>query len=128
MKPINIEKLMNHSTGISDSYYRATEAELLEDYLKAIDFLTINDHNRLQKQAIDASEKSKEENSLIKTKLHERDDDIAELKPAVKFLTDKINAAVISDPSSEVISNEKGVPKAIKFSATAGTVTGEISK
>jgi hypothetical protein len=25
MKPINIEKLMNHSTGISDSYYRATE-------------------------------------------------------------------------------------------------------
>jgi hypothetical protein len=28
---------MNHSTGISDSYYRATEAELLEDYFKAID-------------------------------------------------------------------------------------------
>ena len=28
MKPINIEKLMNHSTGISDSYYRATENEL----------------------------------------------------------------------------------------------------
>jgi hypothetical protein len=25
MKPINIEKLMNHSVGISDSYYRATE-------------------------------------------------------------------------------------------------------
>jgi hypothetical protein len=33
MKPINIEKLMGHSTGISDSYYRATEKELLEDYL-----------------------------------------------------------------------------------------------
>jgi integrase len=29
MKPINIETLMNHSTGISDSYYRATENELL---------------------------------------------------------------------------------------------------
>ena len=27
MKPINIEILMNHSTGISDSYYRATESE-----------------------------------------------------------------------------------------------------
>jgi len=36
MKPINIEKLMNHSVGISDSYYRATENELLEDYLKAV--------------------------------------------------------------------------------------------
>jgi hypothetical protein len=33
MKPINIEKLMGHSTGISDSYYRATEKELSEDYL-----------------------------------------------------------------------------------------------
>jgi hypothetical protein len=40
MKPINIEILLNHSTGISDSYYRATEKELMEDYLKAIDFLT----------------------------------------------------------------------------------------
>jgi hypothetical protein len=43
-------------------------------------------------------------------------------------LTDKINAAVISDPSSEVISNGKGVPEAIKFSATAGIVRGEISE
>jgi hypothetical protein len=28
MKPINIEKLMGHSIGISDSYYRATENEI----------------------------------------------------------------------------------------------------
>jgi galactitol-specific phosphotransferase system IIB component len=47
MKPINIEILMGHSTGISDSYYRATEAELLEDYLKAVDFLTISTENKL---------------------------------------------------------------------------------
>ena len=33
MKPINIEKLMGHSIGISGSYYRATENELLEDYV-----------------------------------------------------------------------------------------------
>lgn len=50
MKSINIEKLMGHSVGISDSYYRATESELLEDYLKAIDFLTINEENRLRKK------------------------------------------------------------------------------
>jgi hypothetical protein len=37
MKPINIEKLMNHSIGISNAYYRATENDLLEDYLKASD-------------------------------------------------------------------------------------------
>jgi len=50
MRSINIEKLMGHSVGISDSYYRATESELLEDYLKAIDLLTINEENRLQKK------------------------------------------------------------------------------
>jgi hypothetical protein len=43
MKPINVEILMGHSVGLSDSYYRATESELLEDYLKAIDLLTINE-------------------------------------------------------------------------------------
>jgi hypothetical protein len=48
MMPINIEILMGHSVGISDSYYRATESELLEDYLKAIDSLTINEENRLR--------------------------------------------------------------------------------
>lgn len=41
MMPINIEILMGHSVGISDSYYRATEKELLADYLKAIKFLTV---------------------------------------------------------------------------------------
>jgi hypothetical protein len=50
MRSINIEKLMGHSVGISDSYYRATETELLEDYLKAIDLLTINEESRLVKK------------------------------------------------------------------------------
>jgi integrase len=41
MKPINVETLMGHSTGISDSYYRPTENDLLEDYLKVVDHLTV---------------------------------------------------------------------------------------
>jgi integrase len=41
MKPINVETLMGHSTGISDSYYRPTEKELLDDYLNVVDHLTI---------------------------------------------------------------------------------------
>jgi hypothetical protein len=50
MKSINIEILMGHSVGISDSYYRVTEGELLQDYLKAIDHLTISNENQLQKE------------------------------------------------------------------------------
>jgi hypothetical protein len=41
MKPINVEILMGHSTGISDSYYRPTQKELLDDYLNVVDHLTI---------------------------------------------------------------------------------------
>src|SRR5919109_3817780 len=69
MKPINIEKLMNHSTGISDSYYRATENELLEDYLKAVEMLTINDDKlTLQKQVAELTEKSRDNEYIIKSK------------------------------------------------------------
>ena len=48
MKPINIEILMGHSTGISDSYYRPTETELLDDYKKVVDLLTINESDKLR--------------------------------------------------------------------------------
>jgi hypothetical protein len=48
MKPINVEILMGHSTGISDSYYRPTENDLLEDYLKVVDKLTISGESRLR--------------------------------------------------------------------------------
>ncbi len=41
MRPINVDMLMGHSTGISDSYYRPPEKDLLEDYLKAVPDLTI---------------------------------------------------------------------------------------
>lgn len=37
MKPINVETLSGRSTGISDSYYRPTESELLQEYLKVAD-------------------------------------------------------------------------------------------
>jgi phage I-like protein len=72
--------------------------------------LTINNQNRLQKQVAVLSEKSSQENIEMKTKLYERDNDIAELKAAVAFLTDKVNAAIIAnEPSSKVIFNQKGI-------------------
>jgi S-adenosylmethionine:tRNA-ribosyltransferase-isomerase (queuine synthetase) len=80
MKPINVEKLMNHSCGISDNYYRITEAELLEDYLKAVDLLTINsDKLILQKQVTELKEKSKDSEYIIKAKLQEKENQIGAL-------------------------------------------------
>lgn len=76
MKPINVEKLLSHSIGISNSYYRPTENELFEDYLKVADMLSLNKENRLQKQLNGYKEKNNEESHIIKGKLHEKDEQI----------------------------------------------------
>ena len=69
MKPINVEILMGHSTGISDSYYRPNENELLQDYLNAIPELTILKENRVTNQ---------------KEKIRAHDSDIVELKEEIE--------------------------------------------
>jgi len=66
MKPINIEKLLSHSIGISNSYYRPTENELLEDYLKCIDLISLDKENKLQKQLHKYVDKNNEETYIIK--------------------------------------------------------------
>jgi len=42
---------MGHSTGISESYYRPTEKELLEDYLKAVPLLTISEAEEVRRES-----------------------------------------------------------------------------
>jgi hypothetical protein len=73
MKPINVEILMGHSVGISDSYYRPTENELLQDYLRATDALTISEEKHLR-HAVEARGK------IIEANLLEKDREIAGLK------------------------------------------------
>jgi hypothetical protein len=98
MKPINVEVLMSHSTGVSDSYYRPVENVLLEDYIKAVDVLTINtDKTTLQKQITELTEKSKEENYIIKGKLSDKEKEMQLLrqrdsvnKDAIATLSDQI--------------------------------------
>jgi hypothetical protein len=47
MKPINVEITMGHDIGVSASYYEPTERAVLEDYMMAVDLLTINGHSKL---------------------------------------------------------------------------------
>jgi hypothetical protein len=68
MKSINIELLMGHSIGISDSYYRITEDELLNEYLKAVNHLTINENNILRHQVMELTTDS---NGIVKMQLNE---------------------------------------------------------
>lgn len=41
------EMLLGHSIGLAGAYYKPTEDEMLDEYLKAADNLTINEENRL---------------------------------------------------------------------------------
>jgi hypothetical protein len=59
MRPINVYITMGHDIGISESYYKPSEREVLDDYLKAVDLLTINsDKLILQKQVLELKEEN----------------------------------------------------------------------
>jgi hypothetical protein len=80
MKSLNVEILMGHDIGISKPYYKPSEQELLQDYLKAVDLLTIhNSNSKLEKQVKELKEKSKDDDDLIKAKLQEKDNQLQTL-------------------------------------------------
>jgi hypothetical protein len=67
MKPVHVELLLGHNIGLSGAYYKPTENQLLEDYLNAVNVLTINEENRLKKKVEELVEKQ-DEVSYIKFK------------------------------------------------------------
>ena len=75
----NIKMLMDHSLGESGNYHRPTETQLLEDYLKAGDLLTVNEENRQTKKINELQEKNIEKDYVIKGKLQEKDEQINQL-------------------------------------------------
>ena len=42
------ELLLGHQIGLTSAYYRPSENDMLEEYLKSVDNLTINEESRLQ--------------------------------------------------------------------------------
>jgi integrase len=48
MKSLFVDVLANHDIGVKKHYLRVKESELLQEYLKAVDALTINQENKLQ--------------------------------------------------------------------------------
>jgi hypothetical protein len=89
MKSINVEICMGHNIGISKSYYKPSQNELLQDYLKAVDVLTVDadkDNSILQKEVEKLKETNENNEHIIKSKLQERDDAIVALSDQVMRL------------------------------------------
>lgn len=91
MKSLHVSLLMGHDTGIVAHYYRPNDDELLDDYLKAIDLLTINEENRLSKEVDVLKKKNQEKDHVIEIKLQERDDAITALSDQVLKLIQEID-------------------------------------
>ncbi len=65
------ERLMGHDTGLDNNYFKPNENDILNEYLKAVNELTINEEFRLQQQVVELTEKQ-DEISLMKLK-HEKE-------------------------------------------------------
>lgn len=88
--PIVIEHLIGHKNGDSRigisklmmTYDPAMEDELLNEYLKAVDLLTINDEARL-KRANQALQQKVDDVSILKTRLEKKEEDISKIYEAL---------------------------------------------
>ena len=69
---------MGHDLGVSESYWKPTELDVLQDYLKAVDLLTINGNlAKLSREVKELKGKSKDsEVYIIKGRLEEKDKQI----------------------------------------------------
>jgi hypothetical protein len=105
---------MGHNIGLSASYYKPIEREVSDDYLKAVDVLTINsDKIILQKQVAKLSEKSKNNEYIIRRKLAEKDYQI-------KNLSEKFNS--MQSMLEKVITATTQVQNPRQFSSIAQTL------
>lgn len=80
MKPIHVEMLLGHNIGLSGSYYKPTEKQILEDYGNAIEILTINKEHLISKHIQQINQKNQENEYIIKGKLLEKDEQIKEMQ------------------------------------------------
>jgi hypothetical protein len=48
VEPLIKEMLLGHHTGLEENYYRPEEQDLLNEYLKCVDMLTVNNEFRLR--------------------------------------------------------------------------------
>ncbi|HEX5975927.1 MAG TPA: hypothetical protein VFY68_01555 [Nitrososphaeraceae archaeon] len=142
MKYLHIEYLMGHDIGITGNYRRFQEQKLLNDYLKAVAFLTISSQKttQLQQQVAQLTVKNEEQKHVIERKLAEKEKESQETKKALeeikakhedtkkelqqlidnrqvqfeKYMTDILEARLKLVSPAYVYSSDKAFRKAVK--------------
>ncbi len=86
-RTLNVDLLLGHDIGLSESYHKPTQDQLLEDYLLAVDVLTINDYSTtFQKQVTELVERNEEQSYIIKAKLAEKEKEAEHTKKDFELL------------------------------------------
>ncbi len=93
IKPVVAELLLGHSLGLGDSYLRFTQEEIMEEYIKALDNLTINDENRLKLQIDILTSKAQNTEQIIDAKIAEKDIEIRNMQQQIKTILAAISTS-----------------------------------
>lgn len=122
MKSINVELTMGHQLGtVTSSYYKPTEKEVLDDYLKAVDLLTIHSETiELKKQYEKLETENKNNEYIIKGKLQEKDEAIEILNKKFNDLTSIIESMVTSLAN---VSDQKSLNTIAQTMYASGLIT-----
>ncbi|HEX7259110.1 MAG TPA: hypothetical protein VF242_13730, partial [Nitrososphaeraceae archaeon] len=87
------EKLMGHKKKqeLDYNYFRPSESQLLQEYLKVVDDLTINEENRLQKQVQELKQHDDYQKHIIDKKIKEKDEEIANMRQAMRTVSESVD-------------------------------------
>ena len=93
MRPANVEITMGHDIGVSSSYYKPTEKEVLEDYLKAVSTLSISSDNViLQKEVAELQQRSKDNEYILKGRLQDTENEIKNIRTMLEKLLTSLSS------------------------------------
>ncbi len=93
MKPINVEMLLCHNIGISGSYYRPTENELLDDFLKVSKHLIVQENNNnddLKREIDELLYRNETNENTLKVIQQQKDDAYITLSDQVMKLMEEV--------------------------------------
>jgi integrase len=80
VEPRTKEMFMGHSIGLDDHYFKPGENYVLQEYLKAVDNLTINEENKLKVKVEELTARNESNEYIIKSRLQEKELQIKSLQ------------------------------------------------
>jgi hypothetical protein len=95
---------MGHSIGLDDHYFTPVDTYVLRGYLKVVDYLTINEENRLRLK-LDELTKNKDEIEIMELKHREEIGTIKQQMNQIMMIVQRNPRLVNIKPASKPVSS-----------------------